>query len=97
MTNKGNQPSTAINDFALWAVEPEQRDFRLAALDDLAQAIKDFPGGPALSAEEVEFCEGWLYLARKEMAVDNESDLDAALVEKANRHITDGDVHVMNG
>jgi hypothetical protein len=92
----GNQPTGPVETFALWAIEPAQRDFRLAALDDLPAAIQKY-GGPALSAEEVEFCEGWLYLARKEMAVDNEADLDAALVQKALRHINDGQFSTLNG
>jgi hypothetical protein len=93
----GNLPTPGIKAFAEWAVEPEQSEFRLAALQDLPQAIKTYPDGPALSAEEVEFCEGWLYLARTEMAVDNEGDLDAALVEKARRHLADGQITTLNG
>jgi hypothetical protein len=94
----GNLPTSGVEQFALWAIEPEQRDFRLAALEDLPQAIQKYPGGPALSAEEIEFCEGWLYLARKEMAVDEETDLDAALVEKARRHIEDaGQFQTLSG
>jgi hypothetical protein len=93
----GNLPTGGVEQFALWAIEPEQRDFRLAALEDLRQAIQKYPGSPALSSEETEFCEGWLYLARMEMEVDDESDLDAALVVKARRHIDDGQMHTLNG
>lgn len=97
-TNTGNLPSPKINEFAKWAVEDGREEFRAAALSDLQDAIIKFPGSPELSAAEIEFCEGWLYLARKEMEVDEETDLDAALVEKARRHIIyEGDFTVMNG
>jgi hypothetical protein len=94
---KGNLPSADINNFAKWAVEAAQRDFRAAALNDLQDAINQFPGSPHLTPEEVEFCEGWLYLARKEMEVDQEADLDKALVDKAKRHIIYDQITVMNG
>jgi hypothetical protein len=83
----GNDPTPNIHQFAQWAVLPEQRDFRLAAITNLRDALDAAKDDPHLEDDEIEFCEGWLYLARMEIGDVSDDELDKQLVEKANAHM----------
>lgn len=93
----GNAPTANVHELATWAVQPEQREFRLAAVRNLREALAKYPPQTRLEEREIEFCEGWLYLARAEIGALGDDELDAMLVEKANKHLSPPGVIVMNG
>jgi hypothetical protein len=93
----GNDPTNNIHNLATWAVEAEQRDFRLTAVSDLREALKNYPDEADLVDAEIEYCEGWLYLARVEIGDVGDDKLDELLVEKVNRHLHPPDMAVLNG
>ena len=94
---KGNQPTGPMRPFGLWAIHEDQRDFRLVAVNDLRTALNQYPYEPPLTEEEVKYCSGWLYLARKEIGNVSEDELDRLLVEKADKHLNDPEAVVLNG
>jgi hypothetical protein len=95
-----NLPNAKIEDFARWAVfddTPEKKVFRkkAAKLHKFKEVVDGEPAAPDLDNREYRFCEGWLYLALKEIALENPGDpteeqIDAALVAKAQAHFPGG-------
>ena len=97
----GNLPEGGLKAFATWATEndsPEKQAFRKAAAINLRDAIaKSSIPLPALTSEEIEYCEGWIYLARKDLGVTDPGKLDQHLVDLAKSTLANGQIHVMNG
>jgi len=83
-------PTTKIDDLARFAVKPENKAFRAEALKpgNFQEALKAY-AGQALDDQEVQFCEGWLYLALQQFSADP-TMLDHNVVAAANAHLQAG-------
>ena len=93
----GNLASGGVHDFAEWALKPENKAFRESAAVNLKDALAHTTGAPPLSADEVEFCAGWIFLARMDLGTDNPEALDKHLVTRAQATLDNDMVHVMSG
>jgi hypothetical protein len=97
----GNLANAGVRAFADWAVNDdtaEKAAFRKDAAINLREALsRSTLAVPALTEDEIEFCSGWIFLARKDLGVDDPARLDAYLVERARETLGDGQIHVMNG
>jgi hypothetical protein len=97
----GNLATNGLRAFADWAVNDDSAEkaaFRKEAAVNLRDAISNSSlSMPALTEDEIDFCSGWIFLARTDLGVDDPARLDAHLVERARSTLADGQVHVMNG
>ncbi len=96
-----NQPDSEVRDLAIWSLtDPASKKafrVRAAKAHNFRAALAKEPKAPKLTSEEaIQFCEGWLYLARLEFGTTDADNLDQQIVIRAAAHIQQG-IEIMNG